>query len=109
MATIQPELLELKQRVAKLEEFQQKLEARVIAAEKAGTWWRLFTATALPIVLAIFVAAWIQSGRFDEISKRIDSVERRIDRIEQRMDHIEQTNQQILSKLQEMSQRVEKR
>jgi hypothetical protein len=81
----------------------------MIAIEKAATWWRLFTATALPIVIAIFIAAWIQNGRFDEISKRMDEHRQRMDRIEQRMDRLEEGNRQVLAKLEELSQRLEKK
>ena len=59
MAVIQPEIVELRERVAKLEERQKKLNARLTEAERATMWWRLFTATALLIVIAIFIATWI--------------------------------------------------
>jgi len=89
MAAIDPRFLEIKEEVARPTERIQYLETQLTALEKASSWWRQFTSTALPIMVTILVAVWaaitVQSGHFAELSKRIDDTNRRIDSLEQRV------------------------
>jgi hypothetical protein len=48
-----------------------------------------FTQVALPIVLTIFIAAWINSKGLDGVNKRIDDIAARLGRIEDRLLGIE--------------------
>jgi hypothetical protein len=48
-----------------------------------------FTQVALPIVLTILIAAWINSKGLDGVNKRIDDIAARLGRIEDRLLGIE--------------------
>lgn len=48
-----------------------------------------FVQVALPIVLTIFIAAWMNGRAMDSINKRIDDIVRRLDSIEVRLVAIE--------------------
>jgi len=48
-----------------------------------------FVQVALPIVLTIFIAAWMNGRAIDAINKRIDDVNRRLDEIVGRLTSIE--------------------
>jgi hypothetical protein len=48
-----------------------------------------FVQVALPIVLTIFIAAWMNGRSIDGISKRIDDIVRRLDTIDVRLVAIE--------------------
>jgi hypothetical protein len=72
-------------------------------------WLPLIQST-LPIVLAIFGAAWMQNRRqdtfeasvnrrFDAIDRRLDAVDRRLERLEEKVDDIDRR----LTRLEERS------
>lgn len=46
-----------------------------------------FIQVALPIMVALTLAAWLQNKRFDDVNRRIDEVIRRLDRIETKLDN----------------------
>ena len=46
-----------------------------------------FIQVALPIMVALTLAAWLQYKRFDDVNRRIDEVIRRLDRIETKLDN----------------------
>ena len=52
-----------------------------------------FVQVALPIIVALMLAAWLQNKRFDDLNRRIDDLNRRIDEfrtdVNQRLDRIE--------------------
>jgi predicted nucleic acid-binding Zn-ribbon protein len=89
MAANDPHFLELKEAVARHTERIQYLETQLSALEKASSWWRQFTSTALPIMVTIIVSVWAiivtQGGRLDELSRRIDDTNKRIDNLDQRV------------------------
>jgi archaellum component FlaC len=79
MATINPEVVQLRE---KLEE----LEKRVTTVEKASDWRRQFFAVALPIMLSIFIsvgiAVYAQTSRFESIEARLTTVERDLKQVQ---------------------------
>jgi chromosome segregation ATPase len=93
MAAIDPQYVELKE-VARRTERIQYLETQLSALEKASSWWRQFTSTALPIMITILVSVWAmivtQGGRLDELSNRIDDTNNRIVETNKRIDNLEQ-------------------
>ena len=46
-----------------------------------------FIQVALPIMVALTLAAWLQNKRFDDVNRRMDEVIRRLDRIETKLDN----------------------
>jgi GTPase len=46
-----------------------------------------FIQVALPILIGLTLAAWLQNKRFDDVNRRIDEVIRRLDRIETKLDN----------------------
>jgi GTPase len=46
-----------------------------------------FIQVALPIMVALTLAAWLQNKRFDDVNRRIDEIIRRLDRIETKLDN----------------------
>ncbi len=48
-----------------------------------------FVQVALPIIIALMLAAWLQNKRFDDVNRRIDDLNRRFDEIIRRLDRIE--------------------
>jgi sensor c-di-GMP phosphodiesterase-like protein len=50
-----------------------------------------FVQVALPIIVALMLAAWLQNKRFDDVNRRIDEfrtdVNQRLDRIETKFDN----------------------
>jgi low affinity Fe/Cu permease len=48
-----------------------------------------FIQVALPIMVALTLAAWLQNKRFDDVNRRIDDMNRRIDEVIRRLDRIE--------------------
>jgi GTPase len=46
-----------------------------------------FIQVALPIMVALTLAAWLQNKRFDDVNLRMDEVIRRPDRIETKLDN----------------------
>jgi hypothetical protein len=45
-----------------------------------------FVQVALPIVLTIFIAAWINGKSIDSINRRLDDIVARLERIEKKLD-----------------------
>jgi hypothetical protein len=45
-----------------------------------------FVQVALPIVLTIFIAAWINGKSIDGINRRLDDIVARLERIEKKLD-----------------------
>jgi hypothetical protein len=48
-----------------------------------------FVQVALPIIVALMLAAWMQNRRFDDTNRRIDDGNRRIDEVIRRLERIE--------------------
>jgi GTPase len=46
-----------------------------------------FIQVALPIMVALTLAAWLHNKRFDDVNRRIDEIIRRLDRIETKLDN----------------------
>jgi GTPase len=46
-----------------------------------------FVQVALPIIVALTLAAWLQNKRFDDMNRRIDEVIQRLDRIETKLEN----------------------
>jgi GTPase len=46
-----------------------------------------FVQVALPIIVALMLAAWLQNKRFDDMNRRMDEVIRRLDRIEAKLEN----------------------
>ena len=46
-----------------------------------------FVQVALPIIVALTLAAWLQNKRFDDMNRRIDEVIKRLDRIETKLEN----------------------
>ena len=49
-----------------------------------------FIQVALPIMVALTLAAWLQNKRFDDLNRRFDESIRRLDRIETKLDNIDE-------------------
>ncbi len=47
-----------------------------------------FVQVALPIIIALMLAAWLQNKRFDDVNRRIDEQGRRIDEQSRRIDEL---------------------
>jgi len=50
-----------------------------------------FTQVALPIVLTLFIAAWLNGRGLDSINKRIDDVRGELKEVNTRLDRIDET------------------
>ena len=46
-----------------------------------------FVQVALPIVIALMLASWLQNKRFDDLNKRFDDMNRRIDEFRNDVNH----------------------
>jgi archaellum component FlaC len=46
-----------------------------------------FTAVALPIIIALAGAAWMQNKRLDDIIGRLNKIDNRLDSIETKLEH----------------------
>jgi len=86
MATINPDIVQLRDRV-------DELERRFTAVEKASDWRRQFFAVALPIMLSIFIsvglAVFVQTSRFESLETRFLALEARVAAVEQQLKQVQ--------------------
>ena len=72
-------------------------------------WSPLFTST-MPIVMAIFIAAWLQNKHFDVLNGRMNGLDGRIQALERRIENLEKQIQdmrtEIMSILRDMDRRI---
>ncbi len=76
-----------------------------------------FVSVALPIVMAVAIAAWLQNGRFTDlredmnngfgqIGKRLDRMDDRLDRVDDRLGRIEMTLREHGERLARVEERL---
>jgi GTPase len=61
-----------------------------------------FVQVALPIIVALMLAAWLQNKRFDDLNRRIDEIIQRLGRIETKLE----THSERITRLEERTSLV---
>jgi chromosome segregation ATPase len=84
MNSVEPRVNELETKLAKALERIEEQGREIEVLKRSASWLYQFSSTALPVVLAVFIAAFAQSGRFDEVSSRFSDVSNRFDDMNQR-------------------------
>lgn len=106
MNFVEPRISELEEKLAKAMERIEEQGREIDDLKRSASWFYQFSSTALPVVLAIFIAAFAQSGRFDDMNQRFVAVDGRISSLEQRVGVIEQDVKSVLVAQTEMRRDV---
>jgi hypothetical protein len=85
MNSVEPRISELEEKLAKAMERIEETGREIDVLKRSASWFSQFSSTALLVVLAIFIAAFAQSGRFDDMNQRFVAVDGRISSLEQRV------------------------
>lgn len=96
MNSVEPRVSELEEKLAKALERIEAQGREIDVLKRSASWFYQFSSTALPVVLAIFIAAFAQSGRFDDMNQRFAAVDGRLSSLEQRVGGIEQDVKSLL-------------
>jgi hypothetical protein len=91
-----------------------EVEGRITALERSLNWWTLFSATALPVVLSIFIAVlgagWFLTGRLDaqgrRLSGRLEEQGQRLGKLEQQVYNLNERTARVEQQVSDVDQRL---